>query len=64
RSRRRRNIMVERDIAERFCIWWWDKEGEDWMQNLASLVGWPVMIETENIEVFDGGGHNARLHKD
>ena len=47
--------MVERNIAERFCIWWWDGYGEDWMQNLASLIGWPVMIETDNTEVLDGG---------
>ena len=47
--------MIERNIAERFCIWWWDGFGEDWMQNLASLTGWPVMIETDNTEVFDGG---------
>ncbi|MBQ7215571.1 MAG: hypothetical protein IJP54_05630 [Synergistaceae bacterium] len=50
--------MVERNIAERFCIWWWPEEGggEGWMQNLASLMGWPVMIETDNEEVMDGGG--------
>ena len=48
--------MVERNIAERFCIWWWPHEGEDWIQHLASLMGWPVMIETDNTEIVDGGG--------
>lgn len=48
--------MVERGIGERFCLYWWTDEGEDWMQQLACLLGWPVPIETDNIEILDGGG--------
>lgn len=50
--------MVERGISERFCIWWWPDNGysDGWMQHLASLIGWPVMIETDNTEELDGGG--------
>ena len=48
--------MIERGIADRFCIWWWDGDGEDWVQQLATLLGWPVVIETDNIEVWDAGG--------
>lgn len=48
--------MVERGIADRFCIYWYTDNGEDWVQQLASLLGWPVMIETKNIEGRDGGG--------
>ena len=48
--------MIQRSILERFCIWWWDEEGEDWVQHLASLLGWPVMIETDNNESWSGGG--------
>ncbi len=48
--------MVERSIADRFCIYWWTGEGNDWVQQLASLLGWPVMIETDNVAFQDGGG--------
>ena len=48
--------MIQRSILERFCIWWCDEDGEDWVQHLASLTGWPVMIETDNVESWSGGG--------
>ena len=48
--------MVERSIAERFCVYWWDEEGEDWIQHLACLLGWPVPIQTDYVEIWDGGG--------
>ena len=48
--------MVKRELAERFCIWWWDGYGEDWVQHLAVLLGWPVPIETDNVEIWNGGG--------
>lgn len=48
--------MLKRNIAERFCIWWWDADGEDWMQHLAFLLGWPFPVETDNEEGWDGGG--------
>ena len=48
--------MIQRTLGERFCVWWWDGTGEDWIQNLASLLCWPVMIETDNVEVWNGGG--------
>ena len=48
--------MVERGIGERFCFYWWDDDGEDWKQQLALLLGWPVAIAIENTEILDGGG--------
>lgn len=48
--------MIQRSIGERFCIWWWDETGEDWVQHLANLLGWPVAIETDNVETWSGGG--------
>ena len=48
--------MVQRSILERFCIYWWTDEGDDWVQHLASLIGWPVMIETDVTEIWDAGG--------
>lgn len=47
--------MTKRNVMERFCIWWWDEEGEDWIQQLSFLLGWPVPIETDNMEYWDGG---------
>ena len=47
--------MIERGIGERFCVYWWDEEGTDWVQQLALLLGWPVALETWNIEDWDGG---------
>ncbi len=47
--------MVRRSIKERFCIWWWPEEGEDFIQDLARCLGWPVQIETENDEDWKGG---------
>ena len=48
-------LMIERGIGERFCVYWWDEEGTDWVQQLALLLGWPVALETWNIEDWDGG---------
>lgn len=48
--------MIQRDIFERFLIYWWTDEGEDWVQQLAMLTGWPVPIETDNVEIWNGGG--------
>lgn len=48
--------MVEYGLGERFCLYWWNEEGTDWMQQLASLLGWPIPLEIDNIEVWDGGG--------
>ena len=47
--------MVQRSILERFCIWWWD-EDEDPMNYIQRLFQWPVPIETDNVEVWNGGG--------
>ena len=49
--------MIQRRLLERFCIYWWTDEesGEDWVQQLAMLTGWPVPIETDNVEVWNGG---------
>ncbi len=48
--------MVERSLAERFCIYWWTDENEDWIQQLACALQWPVPIETDVTEVLDAGG--------
>ena len=56
--------MIQRKLGERFCVWWWGnapytsqpENGEEWVQHLAVLLGWPVLIETENVEVWNGGG--------
>ncbi len=54
--------MIERGIADRFCVYWWNNDGgdgeygENWMQKLACLIGWPVPLETEHTETLDGGG--------
>ena len=56
--------MIQRKLGERFCVWWWGnapytsqpETGEEWVQHLAVLLGWPVLIETENVEVWNGGG--------
>ncbi len=60
--------MIQRTLGERFCVWWWgvdpfriDSEndpetGEEWMQHLAGLLGgWPALVETDNIEAWNGG---------
>ena len=50
--------MIQRNIMERFCIYWWTDEetGENWVQQQAELLGWPVPIEIDNVEIWDGGG--------
>lgn len=51
--------MVPGDIFNRFCIRWWDGENEayyDWPGQLSACLGWPVPIETENVEFWDAGG--------
>lgn len=47
--------MIQRSIMERFCVWWWDLEDD---QNgwLARILGWPCPVETDNVEIWDGGG--------
>ena len=47
--------MVQRSLTERFCIWWWD-ENEDFGGHIARLLGWPVPVETDNVEIWNGGG--------
>ena len=50
--------MIQRNLMERFCIYWWTDEefGEDWVQHQAKLLGWPVPIEIDNVELWNGGG--------
>ncbi|MBR1603605.1 MAG: hypothetical protein IJ667_09210 [Synergistaceae bacterium] len=47
--------MIRRSILERFYIWWWDWD-DDPLGQLPRLIGWPVPIETDNVEVWNGGG--------
>lgn len=48
--------MIQRNLMERFCIYWWTDEGTDWVQQVAELLKWPVPIEIDNVEIQDGGG--------
>lgn len=47
--------MIQRYPTERIAVWWWDAE-EDWAKQLAQYTHWPVPVETDNSEVWDGGG--------
>ena len=47
--------MTRTTLDERFCVWWWDGIGEEWVQHLALLLGWPYPVETLNEEPDDYG---------
>lgn len=47
--------MIRRGLLERFCVWWWD-DPADPMAEIAKLFAWPVPLETDNVEIWDGGG--------
>ena len=54
--------MIQRNLLERFCIFWYTNDedsglvGQDFVQQIAELTGWPVPIETDNVEIWQGGG--------
>lgn len=45
--------MIQRGLLERFCVWWWE---DDPIAEIAKLFAWPVPLETDNVEIWDGGG--------
>ena len=50
--------MFPETIFNRLCIVWWDGDDEDfidWPGHLARHTGWPVLISTDNVEIWDGG---------
>ena len=48
--------MIQRSIFDRIQVWWWDNDRDDWSGYSARYLGWPVPVETDNVEVWDGGG--------
>ena len=49
-------MTPQRSIFERVHVWY---HPEDPIVELAKLVGWPVPIETDSTEIWDGGGAGA-----
>lgn len=46
-------MIPQRNIFERIHVWY---HPEDVLAYVAMTTGWPVPIETDSTEIWDGGG--------